>query len=109
MARSDTTDSTTDTVVDTTTTVAPAVTASVFQGFDTPTTTATEPVRPGRGNTLVRTPPGYAHNPGFDDLPQVTTAGVYVTAEQAERLIAESEAISALGAVYRDTTNQEGE
>lgn len=83
---------------------APEVTAPVFQGFDSPDATSTEPVRPegGKGQTLVRTPVGYAHDPGFDDLPLVTEAGLLVTADQAARIIKESAEVSSVGNVYKE-------
>lgn len=64
----------------------------------------TEPVRAGSGQTLLRTKPGYEFNHGVQDVPVITSAGVYVTAAQAEKILTLDEPT---GLVYKD--NQEGE
>lgn len=56
---------------------------------DATVNSTSEPVRPegSKGQTLLYAYPGYAHDPGFDDLPLVTSAGLYVTADQAARIL----------------------
>lgn len=66
----------------------------------------TAPVHPegNRGQTLLRTKVGYQYDSGVDDLPVITSGGVYVTAAQADEILSNP---ASNDVVYKDT--KEGE
>lgn len=62
-----------------------------------------------RGQTTVATPRGYAFASSNKDVPVITHAGVKVTADVANELVAESDEVN--GGVYivtNDDTSEEG-
>lgn len=58
-----------------------------------------EPQRVGRGQTLIRTRAGHEFNSGIADVPAVTHAGLYVSRELAEEIVALADTAGGVGYV----------
>lgn len=58
-----------------------------------------------RGQTTVVARRGYAFNPSDKDIPTITSDGLKVTKEEAEKIVAESEGVVS---ILRDDENEEG-
>lgn len=60
-----------------------------------------------KGKTTVATRRGYAFNPSNKDLPQITSAGVKMTKDQADEVVAESANSKAAAFIVSDDENKE--